>query len=582
GTPASPGIIIGRAYHVQRAKAEVVYQEIIGPGQVVSQLHYLEEAVVAVEEELKSIRALVEKELPSQVFFFEVHLMILRDPMFYHQARRQIEEDMVTASWAVVTVVKNIAQKFTLLDDSYLRSRMEDVESVAERVIRFLAGHENEDIGDIKEKGILIAHHLSPTDTTRLRQNRVMGFITEMGGRTSHTAIVAQALGIPAVVGLEKAMDRISSGSLIVLDATNGRVIVDPDEETLMEFQERQTRYETFIAGMRRKSHLPARTMDGHQLTVQSNIEQPSEAVSALDYGAEGIGLFRTEFLYLSQTKLPDEEQLYQAYREVVETMDGRPVTIRTLDLGGDKFAHHFDLVPEMNPAMGLRAVRLCLKRPDIFKTQLRAILRTSVHGPVRIMFPMISGVQEIISCRQILQECQDEIKSQGLDFDPHLKIGCMIEVPSAIFVADLLARQVDFFSIGTNDLIQYSLAVDRINEYVAYMYRPFHPAVLRMIQAVIKTGREIGIPVAMCGEMAADPGAVPLLLGLGLTEVSVNPQAVPRVKQVTRMADLSVCARLAQEALAFETEEQVAHFLNQELNRRLPETFGPDGLMVY
>jgi len=582
GVAASPGIAIGRSYQVQRTRAEVVYQEIIGPGQVFSQLHRLERAVAATEEELGAIKARVEKELPAQVYLIEAHLMMLKDQLFYGQARRLIEEEMISAEWAVYAASCDIAARFAAIDDLYLRSRIEDVEAVAERVLRRLAGQPAEDIAGIKEKGILVARNLSPADTTQIDTNWVMGLVTAMGTRTSHTAIVAQALEIPAVVGLERALESIPSGVLIVIDGTSGEVVVDPDEETLFDYQERQARFESYTVEIRRQAHLLARTADGHRVSVLANIEQADEAVSALDLGAEGIGLFRTEFLYLSRQELPTEEQLYLDYREVVERMSGRPVTIRTLDLGGDKFAHHFDLVPEMNPAMGLRAVRLCLRRPDIFKTQLRAILRASVHGRVRIMFPMISGIGEMLSCRQTLQECQDELKSQGLACDPEVAVGCMMEVPSAVFIADLLARHVDFFSIGTNDLIQYSLAIDRINEYVAHMYQPFHPGVLRMISATIEAARKRGIPVAMCGEMAGEPLSVPLLLGLGLEEVSVNPRAVPWVKRVLRSADRRRCRRLARRVMAFETEAQITEFINQELGRFFPDLFSSEGQMVY
>ena len=573
---------MGRVYHVQRARTEVVYEEVIGPGQVVQQLHALDRAVEEAEQELNLIRERLESELPSQVVLLEAHLMILRDPMFVGETKRMVEEEQVTAAWAAVSVVKGIAAKFEQLEDPYLRSRVEDLEGVAERVVRHLSGQPGSRVETLDRRAILVAHHLSPADTTQLDVKRVMGFVTEMGGRTSHTAIVAQALELPAVVGLERACDRIPSGSLIILDGTNGEVIVDPDEETLIAYEDLRYRFAVFSAQMRSQAQEPALTRDGRPLIIKANIEQPGEVDSALSQGADGIGLFRTEFIYLSQPDLPDEETLFSAYRRVVEKMAGRPVTIRTLDLGGDKFAHQFDLVPEMNPAMGLRAVRLCLRRPDIFKAQLRAILRASALGSVGIMFPMISGVQECQACLEILDQCKAELTREGFEFDPAIKVGCMIEVPSAVFVADLLASLVDFFSVGTNDLIQYGLAIDRVNEYVAHMYRPFHPAVLRMIGLSLEAGRTAGIPVAMCGEMAAEPWSVPLLIGLGLKEVSVNPQAVPRVKHVTRRADYSQCLELAEEVMSFTTEVEVSEFMRRELNRIMPETFGPDGLMLY
>jgi len=582
GVAASPGIAIGKAHHVQRTRTEVVYQEIIGPGQVVRQLHRLEVAVTGAEEEIKVVKARVERELPAHLYLIEAHLMILRDEMFYHQAKHLIEEQMINAEWAVVSAVKAVADKFALIEDPYLKGRIQDVEAVAERVLRLLAGQNQDDLERIRERAILIARDLSPVDTTQIDLDRVMGFVNEVGGRTSHTAIIAQSLEIPAVVGLENALERIPSGSLIIVDGNAGEVLVSPDEATLREYHIRQERYQEYTFEVERTGHLPARTVDGHQIVVLANIEQPEEGASALAHGAEGIGLFRTEFPYLSQERLPTEEELYESYRQLVEIMDGRPATIRTLDLGGDKFAHTLDLATEMNPAMGLRAVRFCLRRPDIFKTQLRAILRASALGRVRVMFPMISGISEIVSCRRILSECQDEIRAQGRPFDPQIEVGCMIEIPSAVFICDLLARHVDFFSIGTNDLIQYSLAIDRVNEYVAHMYQPFHPALLRMVKSVIETAAREGIPLAMCGEMAAEPGAVPLLLGMGLSEFSVNPLSAPKVKQLARLVSLDDCRRLAAQALTFETTSEVRDFINRELNQRFPQTFAPDGRMLY
>ncbi len=582
GVAASPGIVIGQARHVQRTRTEVVFQDIIGPGQVVNQLHRLDLALEEVEADLTAIKARVEKELPSHVYLIDAHLKILADPLFQREARRLIEGDMINAEWAVVEAVRRIGERFEAIDDPYIRSRLEDVEAVADRVLRVLAGQEDEDLGAIKEPGIFIAHDLSPTDTTQIRLDRVMGFVTEAGSRTSHTAIVAQSVQLPAVVGLERAMESIPSGSVIIVDGTSGQVIVDPDEETLFEFEERKARYERFVVDIRRKAHLPAETSDGCRLKVLANIELPKEAVTALESGAEGIGLVRTEFLYLNRADLPGEEELYEALASVVDIMNGRPVTIRTLDLGGDKFAHQLDLVPEMNPAMGVRAVRLCLRRPDIFRTQLRAILRASAHGPVRVMFPMISGIREMVQCRAILEACQAELKREGQEFDPDLKVGCMIEVPSAVIIVDLLARHADFFSIGTNDLIQYSLAIDRVNEYVAHMYQPFHPAVLRMIKSTIQAADEAGIPVSMCGEMAGEPGAVPMLIGLGLKELSVNPVSVPRVKQITRLVAARESRELADTALTYETEAQVSSYVTDKLAQIAPEAFGKGVVMHF
>lgn len=575
GVAASPGIVIGQARHVRRTRTEVVYQDIIGPGQIVAELHRLEKAFDSVRRDLKSIRDRVEKELPAHVYLLDAHLMILDDPLFRKEAMSRIDRDMMNAEWGVVEAMRAITERFAAIDDPYIRSRVDDVEGVADRVLRVLAGQATEDLGQITEPGILIAHDLSPADTTQIRLDRVMGFVTEVGSRTSHTAIVAQSVQLPAVVGLERALEAVPSGAVIIVDGSSGKVIVEPDEETLLEYEDRKSRYEDLVADIRRKAHLPAQTTDGRRLNVMANIELPEETFAALDAGAEGVGLFRTEFLYLNRADLPGEDELFEALADVVGILSGRPVTIRTLDLGGDKFAHQLDLVPEMNPAMGLRAVRLCLRKPELLKAQLRAILRVAALGPVRVMFPMISGVSEFLACREYLDICRAELEEEGVEIGSRFPVGCMIEVPSAVVVADLLARHADFFSVGTNDLIQYSLAIDRVNEYVAHMYQPFHPAVIRMVKQAIDAARSAGIPISMCGEMASEPGALPLLLGLGLDEVSVNPVSAPRVKQIARLVSLEQCRELARESLTIETASGVCDYVLGELARISPEAFG-------
>ncbi len=582
GVPASPGIVMGVAYHVRRTRAEVVYQKILGGDQLAREQDRLERAVAAAEDELVALKGRVARDLPAQVYLIEAHLQILKDPKFSGAAKRLVAKENLNAEWAVATAAQQVAERFAKVDDPYIKSRVEDVEDVGERVLKALTGGGGDALSGLAHRAVLVAHSLSPADTTQLNPDRVMGFITEVGSRTSHTAIVAKALELPAVVGLEKALARIPSGSQVIVDGNRGEVIVEPDPETLAEYRERRRRYAAYVAQAQEAAHLPALTLDGRQVNVLANIEQPDEAAGALRHGAEGIGLFRTEFLYLNQPDLPGEEQLYASYRSAVETMAGRPVTIRTLDLGGDKFAHHLNLAPELNPAMGLRAVRFCLSRPEIFRTQLKAILRASAHGDVRVMFPMISGVPELVACRKMLGECLEELKAQGRPCQDDVKVGCMIEVPSAAIIADHLARHADFFSIGTNDLIQYSLAIDRANEYVAHMYQPFHPSVLRMVERVITAGRERGIQVAMCGEMAGDPVAVPILVGLGLNTISVNPQAVGRIKQVARVCSFAASRRLARKVITLESEDKIERYLNRQLSRFLPETFGPDGRMLY
>jgi phosphotransferase system enzyme I (PtsI) len=407
-----------------------------------------------------------------------------------------------------------------------------------------------------------------------MSSSQVLGFITERGGKTSHTAIIAHSLEIPAVVGLDSATLEIESGDLVILNGLTGRVTLDPDDEVIWAYRVTRNEFEIFKAEVSLGSAMPAVTSDGHANRVLANIELPEEVSLALKYGADGVGLYRTEFLYLRQRQLPTEEELFQDYRQVVAAMAPREVTIRTLDIGGDKFLSPLEYPPEMNPALGLRAIRFCLKEQKIFRTQLKAILRASAHGKVRVMFPLISSPREMQEARQLLESVQEELTRDKVPFDSNLAVGAMIEVPAAVTLAELLSRHADFFSIGTNDLIQYALAIDRVNKQVAGMYQPLHPAVMRMIRDVVQAGLQAGIPVAICGEMAGDPLNIPVLLGLGVKEFSMNPTAIPVVKRVIRMTSLKEATEFARQALLKATEEEVNDYVSRKMNDRFPEIF--------
>jgi phosphotransferase system enzyme I (PtsI) len=456
------------------------------------------------------------------------------------------------------------------------------VEAVSERVMRILAGEVRESVSSISGQVIVVAHDLSPADTTQMRLEKVVGFATDMGSKTSHTAIIAQSLEIPAVVGLEKVTREINPGDAIILDGNSGLIFINPPQEVLVQYQEKQRQYESFKTEIARLSHLPAITLDGHAIQVKANIEFMEELETYRDRGAEGVGLYRTEFLYLRQKELPSEEALYEDYRKAAAVVAPHSLTIRTLDIGGDKFASHLDLAEEMNPAMGLRAIRFSLKETDIFKIQLRAILRASAQGNIRIMFPMISDLKEVKMAKAILKGLMEDLAREKIPFDPQLKVGIMIEVPSAVTIADLLAPEVSFFSIGTNDLIQYTLAIDRVNESVAHMYQPLHPAVLRMVRQIVRAGQDRGITVAMCGEMAGEPLYVPILLGLELNELSMNPMAIPKVKKIIRRTRLSDAKKLLSELMKMETTEAVNECLTREMTRLFPDEFDLAGKMRY
>lgn len=571
GVGASPGIAIGRALVVSRSPVQVPYRP-LAEDRVEWEVERFRAAVNAAQAELNAAKAQLGPELADYAYIIEAHLGILGDKMISQRSEELIRSKQINAEWALGLAEAEAKAIFEKVKDNYIRSRASDVEYVAGQVLRHLSGNNGIELSTIREKVVVVAHDLSPAETTQMDLGWIMGFVTDMGGPTSHTAIMAQAKAIPAVVGLERVSTEVTSGDFIIVDGSSGTIIVHPEEDTLHDYRDKQEAYEIYAQEILAQAHLPAATADGRRLEVGANIELAEEVGTALNYGAEAIGLFRTEFLYVSQKTLPTEEELFSNFAAVAQRLEGRPVNIRTLDIGGDKFVSSVELAPEINPALGLRAIRYCLKEQTLFRTQLRAILRASVFGQVRVMFPLISGVSELLQARQVLEEVKEELAGQGISFDPGLKVGIMIEVPSAVAIADLLAKHADFFSIGTNDLIQYSLAIDRVNEFVAHLYQPLHPAVLRMIRQVVAAGHAAGIPVGMCGEMAGDARAVPLLLGLGLDSLSMNPLAIPGVKQVLRLASAGEWGGLAEQALGYATAAEVRRFMEGELARRFPQ----------
>ncbi|MFH0810384.1 MAG: phosphoenolpyruvate--protein phosphotransferase [Pseudomonadota bacterium] len=565
----SPGIARGAAYHVERTRVKVFYEYLIDDGRVPAEVRRFQAAADEAEAEMVAVKDVFADEMKDRALIVDAHLMILRDPMIQERTVEAIRQNKINAEWALKLSLDSAKQLFANIQDEYLRSRFSDVEYVVERVLRRLAGKPEEKLVDVGERVIIVAHDLSPADTMQMHMERVAGFVTEVGGRTSHTAIIARSMEIPAVLGLEGACDKIKSGDIVVIDGAAGRVIVNPDQAVLDFYATRRTEYEHHQAQAIRCSHLPAETLDGYRVQTNANIELLEEVTSVLDHGGEGVGLYRTEFLYLNCKELPTEEALFQNFHDVVHLLNPRPVTVRTLDLGGDKFTSCLNVLEEINPAMGLRAIRLCLKERDIFRVQLRAILRASAYGSVRILFPMISSLEEIREAMGLLEEVRAELRGRNIPFKENVPVGIMIEVPSTVAIADMLAREVDFFSIGTNDLIQYSLAIDRVNEQVAHLYEPLHPAMLRMVRQVVEAGHEAGIPVAMCGEMAGEPSYVPVLLGLGLDELSMNPLSIPKVKRIIRMAVTDECRDLVAELFKFSTSAEIKEYLQRAVAGR-------------
>lgn len=573
GIGVSPGIAIGKAYVLNRSRIVVPQTNILDDDSVDEECERFEAAISKAERDLEDLKQRVHPDFKEHIKLLEVHQMILRDRLIYGETLQLIRQEWINAQWALVRSLAKARERFSSLDDEYIRSRVADVDAAGERVLRNLAGREEDPFQGIRERVILVAHDISPADAAQLQFDRTLGLLTDMGGRTSHTSIVARSLNIPAIVGAEQSTRLVPNGEIIILDGTTGRVIIWPTEEEISHYAGRQEELENYHKQITRWAHLPARTLDAHSLKVEANIELQEEIVAAKDNGAEGIGLFRTEFFFMNREELPDEEILYHEYRELAELMEPMWVTLRTLDLGAEKLANWFPRLEEINPALGLRSIRLCLYYRDLFKMQLRAILRASTAAKnIRLMFPLVSGVGELLEARKVLREVQEELLRKRIPFDGDMPVGVMIEVPSAVAVADMLAKEVDFFSIGTNDLIQYSIGIDRANEHVAYLYEPLHPAVLRFIKQTVEAGHRAKIPVSLCGEMAGEPLFVPILLGLELDCLSMNPRAIPRVKNLIARSRLKECRRFVKKALERTTAQEITLLLQEIMLKKFPE----------
>ncbi len=536
GIGGSPGICIGKAYLVDKEGVDVVRQYYLFDKDLSEEIERFKRAVDKASQELDAIISSLSGDYQEQLFILETHKLLLKDKKLYENTCKYIESNHINAEWALKKVSGNIKQTFQQMNDPYLSERGSDIGHVTDRIMHNLIGGKNhEQIRDINKRVILIAKDLSPAETSQIQLHKIQGFITELGGKTSHTSIIARTLQVPAVLGVNHATDIIKSDSIIIVDGTKGVVILNPSEESLIAYEEKKNMFERRRKSMMRHSELSAKTPDGLEKKVMGNIELLEEVVSVLDHGGDGVGLYRTEFLYMAKNELPSEDQLFENYKEVVDLMFPKPVTIRTLDINGDKPIPEMYEKSETNPVLGLRAIRYCLKRPAIFKTQLRAILRAADYGTVRLLFPMISGVQEIIAAKTLLDETANELTKEKVPFNRNIDVGMMIEVPSAAILSDMMADYVDFFSIGTNDLIQYTLAIDRGNQDVAHLFQPLHPAIIRMVKTVSEAAHKKGVKVFMCGEMAADPFHVPILLALGIDEFSMNPPSIPAVKSMIR-----------------------------------------------
>ncbi|MED4606066.1 MULTISPECIES: phosphoenolpyruvate--protein phosphotransferase [Paenibacillus] len=566
GIAASPGFAIAKAVPLQAEKYVPQRRSI---DDVPAETERFRKAVAEAKRELEAIRQSTEERLgPDKAEIFEGHLLLLEDPELIDAAAEQIAEQAVDAEYALYEVSQSFIEALLSLDNELLRGRAVDLQDVAGRVINHLRGVSHTTVSSLLEACIIVAEDLTPSDTAQLNLEIVRGFVTEIGSRTSHSAIMARSLDVPAIVGAGAGVHAIQAGDTVVLDALEGRIVVNPSDAELADYREKQAQYERRKAELARLKDRPTESADGHRVELAANIGSVEDVAKALENGAEAIGLFRTEFLYMGRTSLPTEEEQYNSYKHVLEKMEGKPVVIRTLDIGGDKELPYMSLPKESNPFLGLRALRLCLSREDLFRTQLRALLRASRHGQLKIMFPMISVLDELLEAKRLLQEEKEKLLREGEVVAERIEVGMMIEVPAAAIGADIFASEVDFFSIGTNDLIQYMMAADRMNETVSYLYQPCHPTVLRLVQTVIRAARREGKWVGMCGEMAGDETAIPLLLGLGLHEFSMSASSILPSRALIGTLSQREWEGLAEQALTLRSQQEVKQLVRERLSR--------------
>lgn len=576
GIGVSPGIVIGKVYRFDPLDAQVSFYKLNNNDLIPHEIERFRNALKESSRQLLEIQENLKKtKVTEPLYIIDVHVLLLSDKKFINRTIKYIRRLGVNAEWAVRMTLDHYKQVFEGLEDIYISGRISDVQYVVQRILRNLSGEKHETVWEVGYDGVVIvSHDLSPADTAQMKLDKIVGFATDSGGRTSHTAIVARSMELPAVVGLDNVTRFVRTGDEIIVDGTSGLVVVNPYPDMLKRYEEKKRHYDDAKDEYLKYAKLPAETLDHHHVQIGSNIEFIEEIPSAILHGAEHIGLYRTEFLYIYREELPTEEDHFNNYRQVVTEKNLSWSTIRTFDLGGDKFPNYQKQAKELNPQMGLRAIRFCLKEVDLFKTQLRAIWRVSVLGRVKILFPMISCIEEIREAKRLLEETRQELLAQGVPIADRMEIGAMIEVPAAAVIADQLAREVDYFSIGTNDLIQYSLAIDRSNERVTYLYEPLHPAVLRLIKEIVDKAHAAKISVAMCGEMAGDPLCCLILLGMQLDELSMNHLAIPRIKRIVQQSTLSESKKLLTQAMSYNNASDVRAYVQDYMSDRFPDEF--------
>ncbi len=575
GIPVSPGIVIGRVFVLDDEGVRIPRRPILITELKTEQAR-LKSALESSIHDLTKVSEEAEVKMGSEAAkIFHFHLGMLADPSLTGPMRQMIATELVTAEFAAYRSFSLLADRFKAMKDTAFTTKVNDINDLSARVLRHLIGEHHDRLASLDHQAVIVATDLTPSQTAAFDRSKVAAFATDLGGRTSHTAIVAKALHIPAVVGCTSITDAAADGTSIIVDGDNGIVILDPDEDRIEEYRRYKRRRQTTAISLSELTELESITVDGVPIELLGNIEFPEETADVIGSGGSGIGLYRTEFLYLTSEKEPSEEDHYNAYIDCVHRLDGRPLTIRTIDLGADKYTQAQAETPERNPFLGLRSIRLSLRTPTTFKKQLRAILRASAQGTIKIMFPLITNTGELRHAKWLLRDVMEDLADEGTDFDRDIKVGMMVEVPSAAIMAGAFAREVDFFSIGTNDLVQYTLAVDRTNERIASMFNPAHPAVIRLIREIVKAGRRQNIPVSCCGESAAESDFAILLIGLGLRTLSVTGTSIPALKRVVRSVTTKQCERIARKALSFDSDVEVSAYLRDQARKLIPEAYG-------
>lgn len=558
GIGASSGIAIGKAFVLEKEILNIQRNTIEN---LENEKGKLQKALALSKQQIEAIQNKSDEE---QKNILNAHLMILEDPELISNVEEKITSEKLNVEAALEDVLNMLASIFESMEDEYMKERAADIRDVGERLMMNLFGKEMLNLAELEEPVIIVAHDITPSDTAQMDKEKVIGFITDIGGRTSHSAIMARSMEIPAIVGLGSITENVKTGDFLIFDGSEGIVMVNPNQSMIAEYEARKEKEMAEKKELRKLVNSDTISRDGRRVELGANIGNPKDAKKSNENGAEGIGLYRTEFLYMDRISLPTEEEQFQAYKEVLEIMGERPVVIRTLDIGGDKELPYMNLPKEMNPFLGYRAIRICLEEKDIFKTQLRALLRASIYGNLKIMYPMISSLEEIRQANEVLEEVKRDLEKDNIGYSSHIEVGIMIEIPAAAIISDMLAEEVDFFSIGTNDLIQYTTAVDRMNEKISYLYNPFNPAVLRLINMVIKNGHEAGIWVGMCGEVAGDPRLIPILLGMGLDEFSMSAGSILPARKQIRGLSYEEMKGMADKVLEMATADTIEKFITQ------------------